>query len=68
MKKIEDAIINIANTKKPNKVRPQIDIISKFNIEFIEDFRGFKKGAVLKGISEVAKEFYILNKVAKELK
>lgn len=68
MKKIEDAILNIANTKKPSKERPQIDIITKYNIEFIEDFRGFKKGEVLKGISEVAKEFYILNKVAKEIK
>jgi len=46
-----------------------VDTKTKFNIEFISDFGDkIKKGNIMKGISLVAKDFYVKNGVAKDIK
>jgi len=52
-----------AKAKKDGK-DAEVNISKRFDITFIEDFRGFKKGATA-SVSFVMRDYYVANKVAK---
>lgn len=71
-KKSLQAIINDkAEVSKENaskgKPEAKISLTDKFEIEFVKDFGYFQKGAVIE-VSELARDYYIANEVAKEVK
>ncbi|WP_027381867.1 hypothetical protein [Epilithonimonas caeni] len=51
--------------KTPEKVH-KVNLTKLFNVEFTADFRGFKKGHKLTNISQVMRDLYVSNGVAKE--
>ncbi|WDF45256.1 hypothetical protein PQ459_10130 [Chryseobacterium sp. KACC 21268] len=51
--------------KAADKVH-KIDLTKMYNVEFFGDFRGFKKGQKLTNISQVMRDLYVSNGVAKE--
>ena len=51
--------------KAADKVH-KIDLTKMYNVEFSSDFRGFKKGHKLINISQVMRDLYVSNGVAKE--
>lgn len=46
----------------------KINILKKYDVEFLEDFGFFKKGQQAKGLSEFDFKLYTKNKVAKEIR
>lgn len=68
---LKDVVDSLAKASKENKSKNKenvkVSLTERFDIEFIADFGEFKKGDTA-SVSEVAKEYYVKNKVAKEPK
>lgn len=68
---LKDVIDDLAKISKENKSKNKenvkVSLTERFDIEFTTDFGEFKKGDTA-SVSELAKEYYIKNKVAKEPK
>lgn len=68
---LKDVVDGYARTSKENKGKNKenvkVSLTERHEIEFIEDFGEFKKGDSA-SVSEIAKDYYLKNKVAKELK
>lgn len=68
---LKDVVDSFAKTSKENKSKNKenvkVSLTERFDIEFIADFGEFKKGDTA-SVSEIAKEYYVKNKVAKETK
>lgn len=61
---VNEAAVQSAENKKKGSENVKISLTDKFNVEFTKDFRLFKKGDKAE-VSELAKDFYIKNGVAK---
>ena len=68
---LKDVVDSLAKASKENKSKNKenvkVSLTERFDIEFIADFGEFKKGDTA-SVSEIAKEYYVINKVAKEPK
>ena len=68
---LTDVIDDLAKASKENKAKNKenvkVSLTERFDIEFTSDFVEFKKGNTA-SVSEIAKEYYVKNKVAKEVK
>ncbi len=66
VKSLQDVFSGYQDKAKKSKTGVhEIDITKSYSVVFTADFRGFKKGQPLSGISEVMKDLYVSNGVAK---
>lgn len=70
-KTLKDVVSGFADQSVENKAKGKdpvkLSLTDKFNLEFTQDYKAFKKGDSVE-VSELAKEFYVQNGYAKVVK